>query len=57
MHKHRCAALAAAITFAVSTPTAIAGEWIRDSAGNLVAPPVPKLSTKLWLLDVPSGIG
>ena len=48
MHKHRCAALAAAITFAVSTPTAIAGEWIRDSAGNLVAPPVPKLSTKLF---------
>jgi len=48
MYTHRRAAMAAAIAFVMSTPTAIASEWIRDSAGNMLSPPAPEMSAKLF---------
>ena len=48
MYTHRRAAMAAAIALVMSAPSAIANEWIRDSAGNMLAPPAPKMSAKLF---------
>ena len=48
MRTHRRAALAAAIALALSTPSVMAGEWVRDSAGNMLVPPTPAVSQKLF---------
>ena len=42
------AALAVAIALAWSSPSAMAGEWLRDSAGNMLVPPTPAMSQKLF---------
>jgi hypothetical protein len=48
MYTYRRAAMAAAIAFAMSTPSAMANDWIRDSAGNMLVPPTPEMSAKLF---------
>src|SRR5689334_21823900 len=48
MCTHKRAALAAAIALALSTPTAMAGDWVTDSAGNMLVPPAPATSEKLF---------
>jgi hypothetical protein len=48
MYTHRRAAAAAAIAFLMSAPSAFAGDWIRDSAGNMMSPPMPEVSAKLF---------
>lgn len=48
MCTHKRAALAAAIALVLSTPSVVAGEWIRDSAGNVLVPPTPAVSDKLF---------
>jgi len=48
MYTHRRAAAAAAIAVLMSAPSAIADEWIRDSAGNVMSPPTPAVSAKLF---------
>ena len=48
MYTHRRAAAAAATAVLMSAPSAVADEWIRDSAGNMMAPPTPEVSAKLF---------
>ena len=48
MRTHKRAALAAAIALALSTPSAMAGDWLRDSGRNMVVPPTPMVSEKLF---------
>jgi hypothetical protein len=48
MRTHKRAALAATIAVALSTPSAMASEWVRDSAGNMLVPPSPAVSQKLF---------
>src|SRR6476659_4503815 len=48
MSTHRRAALAAAIALALSTQSVMAGEWVRDSAGNMLVPPSPAVSARLF---------
>jgi hypothetical protein len=40
--------LAAAIAVVMSASSAMADGWIRDSAGNMLAPPAPEVSAKLF---------
>src|SRR5713226_9016068 len=48
MCTHKRAALAAVIILALSAPSVLADEWVRDSAGNMVVPPTPAVSEKLF---------
>jgi hypothetical protein len=48
MSTHKRAALAAAITLAMSAQSVMAGEWVRDLAGNMLVPPTPAVSEKLF---------
>src|SRR5579859_7791420 len=48
MNTHRRAAMAAAIAVLMSASSAVADDWIRDSAGNMLAPPIPEVSAKLF---------
>src|SRR4051794_24667637 len=48
MRPHMRAALAAAIAVALSTPSVMAGEWVSDSAGNPLVPPMPAVSARLF---------
>jgi hypothetical protein len=42
------AALAAAIAVAMSAPSVMANEWVRDSVGNMLVPPTPAVGEKLF---------
>lgn len=48
MCTHKRAALAAAVALTLSAPGVMAGEWVRDSAGNVLVPPIPAVSDKLF---------
>jgi len=48
MCTHWRAALAAAIAVVMSAPSVMACEWVRDSAGNMLVPPTPSVSEKLF---------
>jgi hypothetical protein len=48
MCTHKRAALAAMIVLALSTPSVMADEWVRDSGGNMLVPPTPAVSEKLF---------
>jgi hypothetical protein len=43
-----CAASMAAIVVVMSAPTLMADEWVRDPVGNMLVPPVPAMSDKLF---------
>jgi hypothetical protein len=48
MCTHWRAALAAAITVVMAAPSVMADDWVRDSAGNMLIPPTPAVSQKLF---------
>lgn len=48
MSTHWRAALAAAVAVAISAPGVIAEEWTRNSAGNMLVPPAPNITKKLF---------
>ena len=48
MCTHWRAALAAAIAVVMSAPSVMAGDWVRDSAGNMLVPPAPSVSEQLF---------
>jgi hypothetical protein len=48
MSTHWRAALVGAIAIVMAAPSAMANEWARDSAGNMLAPPAPAIAERLF---------
>src|SRR5438105_862569 len=48
MSTHWRAALAGAIAVTMTTPNAMADEWVRDSAGYMLVPPTPATAERLF---------
>lgn len=48
MSTHWRAALTGAIAIVMAAPSVMAGEWVRDSAGNPLVPPLPAIAERLF---------